>query len=78
MGEVHLSGPTDRSATMLFRFLAFGLLLALVYRFLRNLFGPLLMQLFGGGPEPGDTRTPSSPERDETKIRDAEFRDLNS
>ncbi len=63
---------------MLFRFLAFGILLALVYRFFRNLFGPLLMQMFRAGPEQSDRQAPSSPELDETRIQDAEFRDLNN
>lgn len=63
---------------MLFRFLAFGILLALVYRSLRNQFGPLLTRLFGEGQAPGGAQDPPSPELDESQIRDAEFRDLNS
>ncbi|MDP6779748.1 MAG: hypothetical protein QGI83_23530 [Candidatus Latescibacteria bacterium] len=63
---------------MLFRFLAFGILLALLYRLLRNMLGPLLARMAGMGPDPGATRTPPSSELDDTKIQDADFRDLNN
>ena len=65
---------------MLFRLFMFGLLIVLLFRLIRYLFGTFLSSfiLHDSTDTRGRTQKDPPPELDETQIQDAEFRDLEN
>ena len=63
---------------MLFRLFMFGLLVVLAFRLVKALLRTILTRLIlhnSGGPQTGTQKKPP-PDLDQTRIKDAEFRDI--